>query len=335
MIKHRRLLKIVALFSMVALATVMTTSAFAFHDSGSLICQDCHSMHYSEDGAAPAAGSGGPNPHLLYKKNTTDLCLMCHADPSKAPDVHNATTALPGGDFAPGGTVADANGHNPGGKSGNVSALIGLDGTLGITPPGGTGALTEFNCASCHGPHGGANECFPFRNLNNENSGSFPASSIESTNTEEASIWSAGANVDAMTAGNHNVYKLASGSLQTATKGFGAWCGTCHGSFHGVTKSDTDVGDGTDWIRHPTGTKLSTTVSYQSTTYDPTYPVETSNTGATKSANWTISAQTEHQVMCLSCHKAHASTNANAGRWDFASASGTNTGCNFCHHKGA
>jgi predicted CXXCH cytochrome family protein len=73
-----------------------------FHGSG-LICNRCHTIHYSENGnnggSYPTTGFGpggtyGADPggsfaHLLISKNSSALCLLCHdgdADPN-APDV--------------------------------------------------------------------------------------------------------------------------------------------------------------------------------------------------------------------------------------------------------
>ena len=108
-----RYITIAAMTVLLFFATGGPSQAGDFHTGTGLVCSDCHTMHYSEGGTTPSGAGGGPAGHLLLQSNVTDLCLSCHSDPTKGPDVFNATDELPGGDFAPGGTQADANGHDP------------------------------------------------------------------------------------------------------------------------------------------------------------------------------------------------------------------------------
>ena len=121
---------------------------------------------------------------------------------------------------------------------------------------------------------------------------------------------------------NHNVYK----------GGFSNWCSSCHPNFHGADIADTDVGDGADFVRHPTRTALgSNNTKYGS--YDYQYPL------IKVGGNWTNTDQgsgnvaTTDEVMCLSCHKAHATNNPDALRWDPSQASALSQ-CNKCHKFG-
>ncbi len=309
----------------------------AFHDATNLQCNKCHTMHYSEKGAVPTeangfgmdADTGGPFKQLLLKKNVTDLCLACHSDPTKGPDVFSATIETPGGDFNYSATT-DTKGHNPGGVSGNASATLPLDTTLpdALTPPGGT-QLTRWTCVECHDEHGDTSAAFMFRNLLKNG---LTGSNFVAGDTEESNIWNGTTANVAQSATNHNVYKT--GTTIGDTVGFGKWCSTCHGTFHGGS-GDTDINDGSDWIRHPTAEPLPTAyITAYGTTSDYTYPLETNNTGASTSTEWTLTQGSE-AVTCLSCHKAHATNYANATRWDNAAASGSGTGCNKCHAKGS
>ncbi len=189
---HSRTATLLVVALVAALALMMATPSLAFHNGSQLICSKCHTMHYSEAGAAPDVangalntGEGGPNESLLYKKNITDLCLSCHKDNAYtgAPSVYNTTPNdnLPGGDFgycakkdagANAATNRVGKGHNPYGAPDDLSANIDKDdlngGANGIAPPGnwtipvgdpnvGTPEdLTagEFVCTSCHGVHG-------------------------------------------------------------------------------------------------------------------------------------------------------------------------------------
>lgn len=312
---------LLAVIISLGLIAFMTPSANAetgaFHDAANLQCNKCHTMHYSEGGQAPTnADSGGPFKKLLIKSEVTNLCLMCHSDPTKAPDVYEATVETPGGDFKystkeQGKTGDEAKGHNPGGVLGTDSVLT--------TAPGGTFDASTFTCISCHDEHGDTSQAFMYRNVLKKGLTTFAG------DNEEAQIWDGStANVAAEADTNHNVYKVSA----IASDEFSAWCGSCHGDFHTKTKDNSG-----NWIRHPTAEELGGLASNYGTNYTPAYPVATTNANAAIGTNWAISGTTEG-VMCLSCHKAHATNYANATRWDNGAASGSGTGCNKCHAKG-
>jgi len=316
---------------------LMMAETGAFHDVAHLQCNKCHTMHYSEGGGIPTIGSGfgwdaeagGPFPHLLLKKNITDLCLACHDAPTISPDVFNASIETPGGDFKHSGTNGDeTKGHNPGGAPGNVSLSIPLDSVLGLTPPGGA-VLTRWTCVECHYAHGSTDGAFMFRNVLKFG---LTSSNFVAGDNEECDIWDGSSANIAQSSTNHNVYKTS--IIGNKSIGFGRWCAVCHGDYHGAARSDSKVGDGADWWSHPTATALP--ASYLSNYYGTsnyTYPLETANSSASITAEWAQS-QGNEGVTCLTCHKAHASEYANATRWDNATASGSGTGCNKCHNKG-
>lgn len=318
-----------------------------FHSAGKLQCNKCHTMHYSENGTTPTelsgfgmdADTGGPFPHLLLKENTTELCLACHDDPLISPDVYNATVELPGGDFAPAGSFAEANAHNPTGTVGNASTLIPIDSELGLTPPGGTGALSRWTCCECHDEHGDTGQAFMYRNLLKNVGGVdvsgtlMVAGPAELGDTEEAQIWDGSSvNVTAEADINHNAYLVETNEDDDI--GFGAWCGGCHGAFHGV--DDNDTHDGSAWIRHPTNTLLTSDMETAYGALTGFIPVETTRAAFTYSTDLSglTADETTDQVSCLSCHRAHAAEK-NAVRWDSAIPAGDNANCNKCHDKGA
>jgi len=332
-----------------ALAFAIGSSAMAFHDATNLVCNKCHTMHYSEDGAAPdmpdANGGlglteGGPNPHLLYYSNVSDLCLACHSGTAgqtigseTAWSVWGRTTDTPGGDFQESdGTGNTINGHNPYGNGTNSSQLIDPDAVMPLTPPGNSAvAMDNWKCTSCHDEHGDSSEAFDYRNLKkviviNSTTSVDVSGTIGSGNTQEANL---GASYGTT---NHNVYWNGTDGADSATK-FGAWCGGCHGNFHG-DDSDTTVNNGTDWIRHPTAYALGTTIATNYTsTYDPNIPVVSPQADTWTTGTVTVSSNEE--VFCLSCHQTHATVNPNLMRWDSDEAAGASGRCNKCHKKGA
>jgi hypothetical protein len=100
--------------------------------------------------------------------------------------------------------------------------------------------------------------------------------------------------------------------------GMSAWCGNCHGDFHANNTK----------LIHKSGMPLGGTIAtayglYNGTVQYATGAAATSYLAAVPfedAANTTSSTagpSASSQVMCLSCHRAHASSAADMGRWDF------------------
>jgi len=170
---------------------------------------------------------------------------------------------------------------------------------------------------------------------------------------------------------NKNVYR----------GGFSSFCAVCHGSFHGGNNETRNSDNGVtraagSWLRHPTNVRMNEAGSkYGITTYtavitntqgtnpnpagyDWKYPlVQPDNDFTVKknvaSATDPATAIGDTKIMCLTCHKAHATQFENMTRWN------TNThafiengmtdpatgvvwnggdnpafGCGKCHQKG-
>jgi hypothetical protein len=315
------------------LVAALSQAALAqkFHEEGQLKCSGCHTIHYSEEGSDPSgAAAGGPFKHLLKDDSTTDLCLSCHdvsgsqatfswagSTPPKV--MGTVGNDLPGGNFS-GPAASAGKGHSLDSSAFEAANLS--------TSPGGSFPSASFGCADCHDPHGSNTAAFEYRNLLKIVNGvTLGPTDIAGSDTDEATLVTAGAaadqNADAFVFGNHNVYK---GEM-------GKWCGACHPNFHGVDVTDSDVGDGTDWIRHPTGTDI--TAAHSSNygpMYDPEYPIVTSTAGAGTGSFWPI-ASTETQVFCLTCHAAHGTDYVDMLRWDYSISQAAGVGCNKCHGK--
>ena len=168
---------------------------------------------------------------------------------------------------------------------------------------------------------------------------------------------------------NKNVYR----------GGFSSFCSACHGDFHGGNNETrvTDNGKtraGGTWLRHPTNVKMNEAGSkYGISTYtkqvsnvqgtapnpvgyDWKYPLvqpDSDFTVQADAASATVAATAigDDRLMCLTCHKAHATKYDNLVRWDAnahsflpngaedidgSSANGDNIafGCGKCHQKG-
>ncbi|MFH1699209.1 MAG: hypothetical protein ABIE07_01365 [Candidatus Zixiibacteriota bacterium] len=304
---HRYLLLIAAL------CFALGGNALAFHDAGVAHCNGCHTMHNSENGAWVDTDSPDGNAWLLKDETPSDVCLSCHSTGSRG--VFAADPLAPnglngGGDFvfltednlndghsgASHPIVGDAAGHNIDAPSKGVSA----DATL-LAAPGGTFPSTALGCSSCHDPHG--NDGFRFLNtvgtiqdgLYTFTSATPDAEGIDARNTDELDD-------------NHTAYK----------SGMSEWCGNCHGDFH----------DNSTKLIHPSGSTLGGDVAtayglYNGTediiggnpltSYLAAVPFEDANAAVAS----TDGPDAGSKVMCLTCHRAHASSAPNAGRWDF------------------
>jgi len=268
--------------------------AQAFHDGATLICSECHTMHDSVDGSD--VGDSGPQDYLL-KQAGDALCLSCHDENlAVAPYDTDTTPKVKNStvDLAGGDFALET---DTGDNTGTGHSL-----GDGMTPAGGSGSL-NLHCATCHDPHGNSN----YRILQTDVNG---VSSIVVSGTEDAD-WER-----TVSATDHNLY----------TSGMVTFCGACHTDFHGTT----NTGSTSPFIRHPQDqTGIESTASLIGT-YDPKIPVEDPN--ATDPATYTVSAANS-EVFCISCHRAHATANDDAGRWDFTVASGSDDNCNACHDK--
>jgi hypothetical protein len=168
---------------------------------------------------------------------------------------------------------------------------------------------------------------------------------------------------------NKNVYR----------GGFSSFCAVCHGNFHGGngesrTANNPNTRVNGAWVKHPANVRMNeagskygiasytVAVTNQQGTnpnpagYDWKYPlVQPSNDFTVRknvaSANNPLTAIGDSRIMCLTCHKAHATKYENMTRWDTNAhsfiangqtdftgqiSSGDNPayGCGKCHQKG-
>jgi predicted CXXCH cytochrome family protein len=307
--------------SLVLVIGLSASAVLAFHDGGVAECAGCHTMHNSQDGAVVDSNNPGGNEYLLNNGNATDTCLRCHAGYGQ---FAGGSGYGPGGDFywvtrtfswsAHGRTYysqGDSHGHNV------ISPAYGIaqDATL-TEAPGGDFLSQYLRCTSCHDPHGNQN----FRLLYGTEEGpkynggryAFASPAPEAKGNSRRTINSDGEETNAM----HTVYK----------NGMSDWCANCHTDFHS---------DNTTNFVHPTGEELGSTVAANYNAYVSSDQI-TGGSAATAylglvpfedvdvdletvdTENYTAGPTGVDQVMCLSCHRAHASPFGDAARWDMA-----------------
>ncbi|MBI4522598.1 MAG: hypothetical protein HY695_02165 [Deltaproteobacteria bacterium] len=319
------------LTAVMVIATATAGTAGEYHAGGTLLCYDCHTMHFSMQhgwgggavGTTPEQGGNwlsttGPNTFLL-KAPANELCLSCHNGSSVAPDVLEANA-----------NASPASGRSAGAlnETGAGPYETWKGHTLGstATPPGYVGSYTPpdhgLECTQCHTQHGRA---AAYRNLGPR---SIPDSSLSyvigSTNDLTKHVWiniaSLTGTPGSRTAADWNPYyetanisynRIDGTSGTPATQyanGVQRVCGTCHGQFHGGPADAEIGGEGTPpeaFKRHPTaGVAIGAlTGGHSSLTRFA------ANTTKVKVATADYSAYTNSSPICLSCHKAHGNQN--------------------------
>ena len=297
-------------------------AALAFHDGGVAECAGCHTMHNSQDGALVDSAHPAGNAYLLASGNASDTCLSCHAGYGQ---FAGGTGFGPGGDFywltktftwsshgRPASSEGDSHGHNV------ISPANGLaqDATLNQAP-GGTFLSQYLGCTSCHDPHGNQNFRILYGTVNGPryNGGryTFTAGAPLAKGNSRRTILGGGGNE---TNSDHTIYK----------SGMSEWCANCHTNFHS---------DNTTNFVHPTGENLGSTVAAAynayissdqitggdaATSYWGLVPFEDVQVDLVTAdpTNATAGPDGNDQVMCLTCHRAHASPFQDAARWDMA-----------------
>lgn len=299
------------------------------HVGSSLVCSDCHSMHYSmrhnyRGGATDlVTDANGPFGNLL-KASPNELCLACHDQTSFAPDV----LGEPSNDYVrQAGALNRLGVEESGYKSWTGHTLESTD-----VAPGGTwsNSTTGLRCTDCHAPHGIPTQ---FRNLWTD---SAAGHNFENKTLTYAYGATNDTNKDVFL---HDGFDVAYryGVLGTdfnepdeTKSAYANWCRSCHTNFHGasggsevggVSGGDTGGSEGVAWVRHPNAdtnigahdAEMSSLAEFQSH----------ANRAKVMSHSGTWASAADVTPSCFSCHKAHG--NKNAFALIYMSGSGTVT----------
>jgi hypothetical protein len=349
-------------FLLFALSYLLFASSLEANVTG--YCSNCHTMHNSQGGKSVAKDFDGSSfsPTDTPKKNLLIYsCLGCHSaingstsqdTVTKAPIVfntseptYNSEKGLAGGNFF-WVTTDDTKGHNilspdavlteaPGdagfSNCGTNSCHANLD---RVVSGAGSGLDGRQGCEKCHlNPkhHANDHDYMVGGLVTSANQGWYRfLSGHMSGDGYGAEGYEDGDWQKTVSSTDHNEYlgKQVSGGYgfyligNTVT----AYCTGCHGDFH------VNQGSQSPWLRHPSDAILPISGEYatMSTTYNPLVPVARSSLPSTPSS--TVTPGTD-MVMCLSCHRAHASPYYKMTRWDYKSSnlSDALSGCNVCH----
>lgn len=325
--------------------------------AGAGVCLDCHAQYRAVLLKLDCVGCHA-NPGAA-----------ANVDPvTKAPLVaHNSGTDLAGGNFSYMFAFNDSNGHNVHGFGGNYSTT-----DLGNVPPGYVsaydpstlkydpgGATGQIMCGGQNGCHGDRNvqgQIAAIKGAHHEDdtvlkfgAGFLEASQAPKSGTTAQMVGlsyrflmgvKGGEEADwegnAPSSSKHNEYKgstAAHGNSQTWNDidTISEFCAECHGDSH----SGNGMGTGNPWIRHPSDVMLPGGVNSEYAPYNSyslIAPVARAVLSSAPSATVTPGTN-DAIVMCLSCHRGHASNYAKILRWDYKNTnlSTALSGCVVCH----
>ncbi|MEW6519920.1 MAG: cytochrome c3 family protein [Thermodesulfobacteriota bacterium] len=307
----------------------------AFHSGGTGSCSGCHAMHSGQPGSQ----------WLLQKSDPSSICLNCHSGIGgpNSPSVFSpdGSALTPGGDFYwLTRNFSWTGGQSPGYEHGHN--IIARDYNLLADPilfqaPGGTYPAARLGCTSCHDPHGQVRGGSPRGGLPVSGSGSYgeqgaPGAITGNFRLLGDSFYSGGSgnsfSHDAPIARQSSISKFRESDASHVDYGSGMseWCGNCHS---GVLNNEHQPAGG---FEHPVNEKLDGEIITNYNTYLRTgdfsgmaanaylqfVPFERGvSNQELLDPNSRQGPDANANVMCLTCHRAHASAFDNSGRWDF------------------
>jgi hypothetical protein len=319
-------------------------------------CYNCHTMHNSQGGSAVAKDDSGSLTVTPYGSLLIYSCVGCHSKTdaatwkdsfTNAPIVLNTNEptygakGLAAGNFYYVSGTTDNTGHNVFSNNPDNTPPA-----LGNTPPGGTALTAQLRCAGTWGCHGHNGRQGGDTAVDDQTGAMKGAHHGDDTPPLAASLTDVSKNYRFLlgikgkedsdweydnTNTSHNEYQ---GSTSSATNTISYLCGECHGKFHTWIGGASEVGTASPWLRHPTDILLPSDASkeYKNyTSYSMVAPL--ARPDPDNVANTTVVTPGTDIIMCLSCHRAHASPYFKMMRWDYKSSSLSTalSGCNVCH----
>lgn len=338
-------------------AAAVGFDAYAFHSGGVAECEGCHSMHSPKPGGTSLLigvdqSSTCLTCHAAADTSPRSYHIMTYPTPAAGVAPVERT---PGGDFAwikkdytftvrgtPNTELGQTHGHNI--IAADYGYTVDTDYT---TSPGGTFPSSQLGCQSCHDPHGKG------RRLSDGTIATTGAPIIGSGSYDNSATPAAGQAVGVYrllwTAGDHegvtfsqvppavvpSSYNRTESSTQTRVayghktgETWGLWCSSCHEEMHSdgnyVHPIDENLGDTISGFYNAYVSSGIMTGS-ASTSYLSLVPFA-ENTGdytvlkshAKSDNSYLNGPASEDRVMCLSCHRAHASGFVDGLRWNYS-----------------
>lgn len=342
-------------FSLILVAAVaaiigLSTASYAFHSGGVAECMGCHNIHDAASTSALLVGTDISSTCLeCHGETSPGSYHIASMDITGTNDNVIPRQMTPGGDFGwllktfTWSPRSGTSSTEPGFEHGHsiIAADFGftVDG-LNATAPGGDMAANALTCNSCHDNHGKlrrlSNGTFVTTGAPIVASGSYtnsadplagqavgayrllrgPGSTAGSGGKTFTSVF------NAVVASTYNRSEGISMTNQAYAAGVSDWCATCHPDMLAATSPNHT---------HPTNQGFSAGVAANYNAYagsgltgnqnfDTIVPYQEDNATdyvAIRAAANTPArdASTSSRVMCISCHRAHASGFAHMTRW--------------------
>jgi hypothetical protein len=310
-------------------------NAIAYHDGSVAHCDGCHTMHNSLGGNPMTVTGADPASYLTLGTDSSSTCLKCHKSDTKSYAVLTTTGGKysAGGDFYwltktfTWGTSSTSKGENHGHNI--VAADYGMvaDATR-TTAPGGAFPSNYLSCASCHNPHGTVTS----RTGAVIGSGSYGG--VDGAGGIYGNYRILG-DVGYQSAGAPGPFlnkppvayapSLSTAETDTAHVDYGSgvseWCANCHGTFVNSGKHPIQQLNSTISTNYNNYISTGTVGGSPATSYLALVSFERNTTNvADLNPNSTTGTTSSSKVMCLTCHRAHASAFNASFRWDYTAA---------------
>ncbi len=347
MMKHiTKQIKSIILNSMVLAVScliIVATGNIAGADVGGS-CNDCHTMHYSQNGTVPLEyGMEGPYEILLK-----DDCIGCHTAPDGSTDPRDDTyhtpfvqgTALSDGQCLAGGFFTDDTDDEN--HDDNSHTLGSTETPVGYNPSGedwykgDDGGEHKFTCAGatgCHGNQTSVDDTEAIKKGHHNVSSTYRMLYVDGDPVvgKGCGDYEEGLITGASSDPNYNVYSAGEDEVTISD-----FCGKCHGNFH--------LQGSSPFVRHPTDIDIPHTGGG----YEETWGIVNDN-GTAHDTNYDDEDRVNNplgfaeadetkvgRVTCLSCHRAHGTGNNDILRFDYdlqIAGDGDVPGCLSCHNN--
>jgi len=340
----RKPFQIPILFFVLAVLTTFTLTGYgyAFHEGGLDNCQGCHVIHEPQSDQVQD-GYNTSIPGELKGFDPSSTCLRCHSEKGKFYNVlsDEGSTYSAGGDFywlkktftwTESGKLCQSSGDNHGHNVIAIEYGLNQEQTRD-SAPGGIYSSSALGCTSCHDPHS--------RMKKDDQTGEISAFDINGEGLYMETIdgsyrmlggigYSGGSRSNGITFKHPAPISAADPQNWTETdsnhtayaSGMSEWCSNCHPDFLSGKGKHPAGGNATltrsIMFNYNCYVKTGDISGTQSAAYLALVPFEvgTDNMWSLDSSS-TSGPEYGANVMCLTCHRAHASAFENSGRWDF------------------
>ena len=318
-------------------ALAASAAAGDYHTNATLLCSQCHVMHYSQQhgysttgtGFFLQPGSGGPFPYLL-RSQVNELCLACHDQAGIAPDVLGSANGgngptdvrLAGYLNRLGATGEPATGHT----------LDAVETAPGSDPPwkpeDENGSGRGLSCINCHHQHGYAGGQNAYRNLRMDPGNQGFLGAVVTYNHGSVGTNDLTRDVFERQKAEYDESVVDWNEPDDSGSAIATWCAGCHGEFHGAPGDPGTVGGEpagagfVRFLRHPAaGVDIGAVGGGHSSLAQ--FNQHVNKVKVMSAVGVWSPAGGDVTPTCISCHKAHG--NGRAFGLIYRSGSGTKT----------